>query len=300
MPKFGDAERRILAYFKLGTNFIFKNKTFQVIESGKPTCPHGEPKTDIYILAKSGNELKEIKISYKKENADFLENKTNSERAEQLFGSKWRDIIMSSTQSIEKQFKNRPLIYKEKKGRTEKGAITLGWKFELLNKPGGNLSGKMNLTLQQVYDVYAGTNLSEDKKNASVNGHKIAYSGVANYILIIDTVISAQDAIDKMITITDYIATHPDIYFACKALNYRTFHSKYDGDRPLSVQVDWIITDGRLSHELIFDHPLEINGDAAAKKLLACMKTLNIKNTDNINSENSENKNIYGIEDIVQ
>jgi len=293
MPDFGDAERRILAYFKLGTNFIFKNKTFEVVESGKPTCPHGEPKTDIYILAKSGNEQEEIKISYKKENADFLENKTNSERAEQLFGSNWRDVITSSTKSIEQQFKDRPVIYKEKKGRTEKGAITLGWKFELLNKPGGDLSGKMNLSSQQVYDVYAGTNLSKEKRNASVNGHIIENSGVADYILMIDNANSAQDVINRMMTITEYIAKHPNIYFACKALNYRTFHSKYDGDRPLSVQVGWNITDGKLTHELIFDHPLEMNGNATAQRLLACMKMLAIKNTDNINSGNSENKNIH-------
>lgn len=293
MPDFGDAERRILAYFQLGTKFNFKGKTFEVEESGKPTCPHGEPKTDIYILAKSGSEKEEIKISYKKENADFLENKTNSERAEQLFGSNWRDVITSATRSIENQFKDKPVIYKEQKGRTEKGAITLGWKFELLNKPGGDLSGRMNLTTQQVYDVYAGTNLSAEKRDATVNGHTILNSGVADYILMIDNASSAQDVINRMKSISEYITEHPNIYFACKALNYRTFHSKYDGDRPLSVQVDWKIIDGKLTHELIFDHPLEMNGNATAQRLLTCMRILAIKNTDSINSSNAESKNIH-------
>lgn len=42
-----------------------------------------------------------------------------------------------------------------------------------------------------------------------------------------------------MIPIKDYVKMHPDIYFACKALNYRTFAEKWDGNRPLSVQVNW-------------------------------------------------------------
>lgn len=293
MPDFGDAERRILAYFTLGTKFEFKNKVFEVIEAGKPTCPHGEPKTDIYILAQSGFEKEEIKISYKKENADFLENKTNSERAEQLFGKEWRNVIEESTRSIEKQFREKPLIYKQQKGRTEKGAITLGWKFELLNKPGGELSGKMNLTEKQVYDVYAGTNLSPEKKDASVNGHIIENSGVADYILMVDNVNSAQDIINRMVPIYEYIKLHPNIYFACKALNYRTFREKYDGNRPLSVQVDWTVTDGRLTHDLVFNKPLEMNGDETAKRLLTCMNILSIKTTDDVKKDNSEMKNIH-------
>ena len=61
-------------------------------------------------------------------------------------------------------------IYKEKFARTEKGAITLGWKFELMNKLSGEPSGQMKLDVSQVYDVYAGTNLPDRKRNAYVNG----------------------------------------------------------------------------------------------------------------------------------
>lgn len=283
MPDFGDAERRILAYFEKGTKFIFHDREYEVIESGKPTCNHGEPKTDVYVAAKSGNDVEELKISYKKENADFLENKTNKERAEQLFGPNWRDIIQESTTSIKPKFEDRAVVFKEKNGRTEKGAITLGWKFELLNKPGGDLSGEMKLNDQQVYDVYAGTNLSEDKKNAVVNGKVIQNSGVADYILMDDNVNSAQDVVDRMTAISDYIKQHPKIYFACKALNYRTFAEKYDGDRPLSVQVDWTINDGKLHPQLDFNHPLEQNGNEMYNRLARCMNYLSIKTTDDIN-----------------
>ena len=289
MPDFGAAERRILSYFEVGTKITLKGKELTVKEAGKPTCPQGEPKTDIYVLTTDGTE---IKISYKQENADFLENKTKAVRAEQLFGSDWRGIIEHSTEGISDQFKKRMLIYKEKLQRTEKGAITLGWKFELLNKAGGDLSGKMDLTYQQIYDVYAGTNLSEDKRNANVNGRIIENSGIADYILVTDDVSSAQDIIDQMYTIDEYIQNHPDIYFACKALNYRTFAQKYDGNRPLAVQVDWSVNDGKLSSELVFDKPLEMNGDEMARRLLRCLELLKIKTTDDIDGDNANMDNV--------
>ena len=49
MGDFGDAERRILAFMAEGTEFVFQEKNYKIILSGKPTCHKGEPKTDIYI-----------------------------------------------------------------------------------------------------------------------------------------------------------------------------------------------------------------------------------------------------------
>lgn len=293
MMLFGDFERRVLSYFRKGTIFCYKGKNVQVLEAGKPTCLQGEPKTDIYILITDGLKEHEIKISYKKENADFLENKTNADRAKQLFGLNWRTVIENSTTEIREQFETRKRIYKNSFRRTEKGAITLGWKFELLNKPGGDLSGKMDLDKQQVYDVYAGANLSRDKKDAMVNGRVIRNSGVANYILVSDRVNSAQEVIDQMEPIEDYIKKHPNIYFACKALNYRTYKAKYDGNRPLAVQVNWDIKGGKLCSNLVFDMPLEMNGDVMAQKLLSCLKRLSIETTDDIDEDNADMGNVY-------
>lgn len=287
MGDFGDAERRILAFMTEGTEFVFQDKKYKVIFSGKPTCHKGEPKTDIYILAESEHDKTEIKISYKKENADFIENKMSAERAEQLFGTDWEGIIEQSTTAIRDRFEERMLIYKNKYKRTEKGAITLGWKFELLNKNSGDLSGKMLLTEEQVIDVYAGSNLSEDKRNAMVCGQVIEDSGIANYILMDEDVHSAQDVIDKMIPITEYVKLHPDIYFACKALNYRTFAEKWDGDRPLSVQVFWDAEENKLVPKLVYDKPLTIKGNEVAGRLLQYMKLLNIKTTDDIDDDNA-------------
>ena len=284
---FGDAERGILAFMTEETEFVFQNKKYKVILSGKPTCHKGEPKTDIYILAESEYDKVEIKISYKKENADFIENKMSAERAKQLFGINWELIIEQSTTAIRDKFEERMLIYKNKFKRTEKGAITLGWKFELLNKNSGELSGKMLLTEEQVIEVYAGSNLSEDKRNAMVCGQVIENSGIANYILMDEEVHSAQDVIDKMIPITEYVKLHPNIYFACKALNYRTFAGKWDGDRPLSVQVFWNAEKNKLVPKLVYDKPLMIKGNEVAGRLLQYMKLLNIKTTDDIDDDNA-------------
>ena len=280
MGDFGEAERRILRFMSEGITFTFEQKEYIVVLSGKPTCQKGEPKTDIYILAKSNEDYAEIKISYKKENADFIENKMTAKRAEQLFGEDWIGIIEKSTTAIQDKFYKRMLIYKNGFKKTEKGSITLGWKFELLNKSGGDLSGKMLLTDEQVIDVYAGSNLSLDKRNASVCKQVIRNSGVANYILMDENVYSAQDVIDKMIPIKKYVMVHPDIYFACKALNYRTFAGKWDGNRPLSVQVNWDVIDNRLVPELVFDKPLIVRGNEVAKRLIYYMHKLNIRTTD--------------------
>lgn len=287
MGDFGDAERRILAFMSKGTEFSFKGNNYKVVLSGKPTCCKGEPKTDIYILAESVFDKVEIKISYKKENADFLENKMNAYRAEQLFGENWAEIIEQSTTAISERFEERMLIYKNKFKRTEKGAITLGWKFELLNKSSGDLSGKMSLTEKQVIDVYAGSNLDEDKRNAMIEGKVIENSGVANYILMNENIHSAQDVIDKMVLIEDYVRMHPNIYFACKALNYRTFTQKWDGDRPLSVQVNWNEKKNKLVPEIVYNKPLIVKGNEVAGRLIQYMEKLNIKTTDDINESNA-------------
>ena len=284
MGDFGDAERKILSFMVEGTEFEFEDRKYVVELSGKPTCHKGEPKTDIYVLAKSSLDEKEIKISYKKENADFIENKMSNILTDIDHGFQ---IIEDSTTSIMDKFEERMLIYKNKFKRTEKGAITLGWKFELLNKSSGDLSGKMKLTEEQVIDVYAGSNLAEDKRDAMVNGKVIKDSGVANYILMDENINSAQDIIDKMIPIKDYVKMHPDIYFACKALNYRSFAEKWDGNRPLSVQVNWSAEQNKLIPELVFDHPLIVKGNEVANRLVRYMKMLNIKNTDDINEDNA-------------
>lgn len=282
---FGESERRIKSLFQVGSIISWNGRHFQVELSGKPVCSSGEPKTDIYVLLTDtySRERHEVKISFKQKNAEFIENKTNAQRAESILGINWKDIICSSTQSIMSAFDNKPLIFRKGSGRTKKGAITLGWKFELLNVKSGNLSGRMNLNHSQLIDVYSGTSLPEDKRNSLVNDKKIPNSGVANYIVFSDVEInSAVDVLNNLISIEDYVSYNPNMYFACKALNYRSFEDKYDGDRPLAVYVDWGIVDGKLNPTLKYDNPLIIRGNEVAGKLMHALNALNIQTTDDI------------------
>ncbi len=292
MANFGDAERHIASLLSVGNRFSMNGLIYLIKCSGKPTCKKGEPKTDIYVYAESNKDSIELKISYKKNNADFIENKTTAERAEALFGDNWIQIITSATRSIERAFYSKKLIYKVKSKRTEAGAITLGWKYELMNKSAGELSGVVDLTREQIIDVYAGTHISDEKKNANVNGKIIRNSGIANYILMDDNLTSTQEVIDNIVSIESYVKKYPTIYFACKALNYRTYKNKYDGNRPLSVYVDWSVKDGKLHSELVFDNPLVIRGDFVANKLKSCLQQLGVATTEDIYVEMVSNPSI--------
>ena len=283
---FGNTERHIQYLFKENTEFKIYNNRYKILLSGKPTCRYGEPKTDIYVLIQNINNYQkhEIKISIKQKNADFLENKISADRAESILGENWMKIIQRSTLQLKEEFYNRPLIYKNKYKRTNAGSITLGWKFELVNKYSGELSDKIILTNRQIRDVYSGNNLPYDKKDAFVNGEKIENSGVANSILIgnIADFNDINSVIDKLISIDDYARLNPEIYFACKALNYRTFEQKFDGNRPLSVFVDWNAHNGMLDPTLCFDSPLIVRGNEIANKLLCTLSILGINTTDDI------------------
>jgi len=282
--KFSANEQKIRDLLDVGSNFILNDKIYSVVMVGKPGCKKGEPKTDIYVKAKlkdSDIEI-ELKISFKQKNADFIENKINSERAKQILGDEWRSKICDGLKIILDKFESSYLIYKKDYKKTNKGSITLGWKFELLNKLSGNLSGGIELTEEQVMDVYAGTNLSKDKKDATVCNQVIINSGIANYILIEGDFESTQDVVDKLIPIKAYVKKYPKVYFACKALNYRMIQNKYDGNRPLSVYVNWYVSKGKLCSEIIYDKPLVYGGDMVFDKLKIALEEINISDIDDI------------------
>ena len=288
---FGQAERNVCSLFKSGTEFCFDGCRYVTIFSGKPTIAHGEPKTDVFIRASrvgETNQIKDIKISYKKTNADFLENKMNASRAEGIFGSQWAQFLMTATTGIRDKFLAKPRIYPRDERKTKAGAITLGWKFEFLNCASGDLSGESQLDGEQKIEIYSGRRLPSEKRNARVNGEVIENSGSADYILNIDCVESAQDAIDHLVRIDDFAPTQ-HIFFACKALNYRTLSNppKCDGDRPLAVQVEWFVNrDGKLDSKLDFNNPLTRNGYAMRDKLKDAMAKICACSTKDLNSNN--------------
>jgi hypothetical protein len=289
---FSETEQNIVSIFRASMekniDVQYNGQQFKVLKIDKPTCSSGEPKTDIYAVISNEFNTHEIKISIKQNNADFLENKMSSEAALRLFGTNWEQIICTSTMSISDQFENRTLIYKNSSGQTEAGCITLGWKFELLNKAGGALSGEIDV---DPIEVYKGLLLSDDKKNALVDGERISNSGIAEYILITDknTVFTSVDSVlSQMELIDDYVKKYPKIYFACKALNYRSLHNppKWDGDRPLSVFVDWDVEKGGLIHKIKYNAPLVSKGHAVARKLQSCLNQIGVSNTCELNESN--------------
>lgn len=278
MSKFGDTERKIKDLFLQAKNFSYECREYVVLKCGKPVVSKGECKTDIYVLAQ--DEIgcqKEFKISIKQNDADFLENKISLNRAVEILGNDAQTIIEKSIAKIKKSFKDDYLVYFNPYKRTEALCLKIGWKFEFINKIGGERSGIIDLTEQQKIDIYAGTNLSSDKKNSSVNGQTIVNSGVANYIITVDAEDQNLDYyLAKMQPIENF-AKVQKIYFACKALNYRVNKNKWDGDRPLSVYVDWSLDENRkLQGKLNFEKPLSVKGNIIGTNIKKILTTLGI------------------------
>lgn len=278
MSNFGETERKIKQLFLEIKNFSYDCREYTVLKCGKPTCPKGECKTDVYVLAQDETGYqKEFKISIKQNNADFLENKISLDRAIEILGDDAQAIIKNTITNIKSSFEEDYLVYFNSYKRTEALCLKMGWKFEFLNKTGGDKSGLFDLTDQQKIEIYAGTNLSKDKKNASVNSQIIENSGVANYIIIVDKENQGIDYyLTKMQPIEDF-AKSQNIYFSCKALNYRANEDKWDGNRSLSVYVDWYLDeDGKLQGKLIFDKPLSVKGDVIGENIKQLLITLGI------------------------
>ncbi|MDR0823724.1 MAG: hypothetical protein LBN74_01420 [Prevotella sp.] len=277
MPNFGETERYIKSLFCVGKYFSYDGINCKVLKCGKPAPNSGECKTDVYVLTQDEQGTqKEFKISVKQDNADFLENKTSLERAIEILGKDAQTIIKNCTNSIKDKFESDYLIYFKAVGRTEALCVKIGWKYELLNKPGGEKSREITLTDQQKIDIYAGSNLDESKKNCSVNGEIINDSGVANFIINVDKDGQSLDYyLERMKTIEDF-ATKQNIYFACKALNYRCSRDKWDGNRPLAVYVDWILKDDKLYSSLVFENPLSTKGNEIGEKIRQILSQLKI------------------------
>ena len=100
-------ERKIRDVINAAESFAWKGSNYKIILSGKPTVEGGggETKTDIYVKAeKDDGNIKEIKISYKKSNYSFVENKIRRPRAEKIYGKNWSEVIQEQINSIKERF----------------------------------------------------------------------------------------------------------------------------------------------------------------------------------------------------
>jgi len=287
---FEDTKYKIVNLFREGTKFKYHNTEYEVLLAGNPVCTKGNPKTDIYISAKSiDNQIKEFKILLKKQNSDFLEPQINAERAEQLFGTNWSDILSAATLSLSEKIHAQKLIYKSTCGGIGAGAITLGWELEVLSTQSGQLSDKLKLNRTQLIDIYAGTNLTGEKRDASVNGKTIKESGIANYVFCNNSfILSAQRVMDSLCTIEEYVDKNPSVYFVCKELNYKSLEQTYEANRSLVVYVDWYVRKGKLAHTLCFRTPLQQGNDFAYQHLQTALGMLGVKDTNDLEESNVE------------
>tara|TARA_B100000963_G_scaffold359659_1_gene387632 strand:- start:933 stop:1829 length:897 start_codon:yes stop_codon:yes gene_type:complete len=297
MSKHGETERQIISKFNSERIFTFGDAKFEILKIGKPKPSKGECKTDVYILAKNTNTdtNSEFKISIKQEDADFLENKISLDRAIEILGSEAQKIIYDSIVVEKKSFDNDYLVYFDKFKRTEAKCIKIGWKFEFINKLGGERSGLMKLDDTQKIDVYSGSNLSKSKKNSLVNGTEIQNSGVANYILEVNNTTENLDYyLKKLIPIKEF-AVNQEIYFACKAVNYRANTNKWDGNRPLSVYVDWVLDGNEIKASLIMNNPLGVKANIIGENIQKILAELNIDkdNFEDLKKFLSEGINIH-------
>lgn len=279
MVKYIDTETEIINLFPKGKTFTFNKKEYTVNYCAKPRPSSGECKTDVFLSLKEHVSNNEIiyKISVKQNNADFLENKMSYERACEIFGADATKIMKNAIKTIQKEFEEDYLICFKKFKRTESKTIKIGWKFEITNKNSGYKSGLLNLTDQQKIDIYSGTNLSKAKKNSCVNDKVIINSGVATHILIINDkkFKEPEECLSELIPIEDFVKGK-NVYFACKAINYRASKDKWDGDRPLSVWVDWSLKNNKLYGKLNYSSPLQKKANEIGTNICNILSKLKI------------------------
>ncbi len=283
MPTNNQSESLILSKFSVGTLFTYDNHIYTVKISGKPRPSSGECKTDLYIKAVDENQqLREFKLSIKKDNYEFIENKPDKQRIIDIFGNDGINLLITAINKIENKFNSLKLIKYQPKDNSF--TCTLGWKIEIFKNTKGKLTVDFDLTSEQKKDIMCGTNLSDEKKNSTVNDQVILDSGVANLFLEIpatDATIKKENVqyfVDKFQSFEDVI-NDPNFKINARftALNYRSDEDKWDGDRPLAVRVKWYQENRRLKSMIIFDDPFGEHGNTVRINLQNIIKTLGIE-----------------------
>lgn len=259
---YAELENTVLSQFTEGQRIQYQNKDFLVLLSGKPkTNKGGEPKTDCYIKLKdlSNEEIHEYKISCKlKSSNEFQENKVKAERAEEILGPDWENIIIKTSKKIEHLFKEKELNNPKGLKRNKYGHLVLGWKIEIASKK-RTLSAELELSEQKIKDyIYKGTNQKEIKKNSYINNIQVKDSGIANYMLIteIEDINEPKDILDKIIDIDRHeIDTHY-LIFTANTYSINKPKNKTDGNRSLAVRIEWELKNDKLYPNIKYDSPL--------------------------------------------
>ena len=262
MHGYQDLERKVIELFNSIESIIWRGNTYSEIIATKPTTSSGECKTDVYVsLRENGIETDAIKITVKKDNADFLANKLKDIDAENLLGTNWSSILVNSIASIQQIFLQEPLIELKPKSNPTELYIKLGWKLEVTNVA-RNLSVKLNLLPSEIIDyIYRGTNQPIERIHAYVNGIRVMNSGVADYILQGSSFHSVQHILDNLILLEANSFIPPDTYLVFTANNYRLIRDSADGPRALAIAIEWgLDSRNKLVPTINFAQPLVFTG----------------------------------------
>lgn len=262
-------ENHINSLFPVGESFIHDGERWSVSLSGKPKVASlkekrygGEGKTDVYILAVNDAGIpSEIKISVKKANADFVENKISAVRAQNLFGDKWEEILEPFLNDFADRLMNEDDYNPIEVNRKGERTIRIGYRLDIMMRKSGNLCVRGNFSRDTVREVWSGENLEPNKRDSYVQGTRIADSGIANNILVgdIKDYPDAQSVIDNMQSIDDYLDSgHGDLWLTIRAVNLRDV-GKFDKARPLAIKYQYWIEDGVIIYSVDHSDPLIVN-----------------------------------------
>lgn len=288
-----DHEERIINVLSSDTTIFDPEDQsyYNLITVGKPIVQGGgECKTDVYALYENMDEpdiKMELKISAKKENADFLENKLREPTARNILGENWAEIIYNAAIQCFSQA-DVQVFSPYAHGKTEAGSLMLGYRLDFLDKPGGDLSAPMITRYEDKLLVLSGGDeygsiMSYDKTNPYVNGQQIANAGIANYMFRgNDYPTSAQEIFDGLVSIYDYAYEMSDIWAAFKGVNYRMPVDKYES-RWLAAYVDWFADDyGVIQGHVCYNEPLMYSARMIKDSLVGLLHSQGISSVDQL------------------
>lgn len=251
-------ENSVLGLFKEGEIVEHAGRSYLVKTADKPFAQdnRGEPKTDVYILLEDrmSGEPKEIKISYKSANYQFLENKMSGNRFSSIFTEEEGDEIMALLPQNDRV--NREFEISTSALLNEDSRLTLGYRLDIM---ASDASGYMPITVSEetMTEILGGAKLEETKRNGIIHGREVENSGVADHILVGDDFEDANDALSKVVPISEYVKEDSNrvIALAPKAVNMIPHRAKHfggdkakpwDGNRPLAISLNWTREGDRL------------------------------------------------------
>lgn len=255
--KYFQKENSVLSLFKAGEIVEMGGRSFLIKEADKPFAQEnkGEPKTDIYVRLEDrmSGEIKEVKISYKSANYQFLENKMNKDRFEAIFNEEERKAIQALLPLNERV--DREFELDESDLLNEETRMTLGYRLDIM---AADAAGYMPIPVSEetMEEILSGAKLEDKKRNGIINGNIVENSGVAEYILVGDEFKTAEEALSQMIPISEYVKDPATriIGLAPKAVNFIPHRAKdfggdkpspWDGNRPLAISINWTRRNGK-------------------------------------------------------